>query len=293
MAEQLVQQEGDGSIPFPPLQSGPDLYLEFCSRSHPAYRAIRDRHYVENKGAHGQQVHFLIWYRGVVAGIISGGSAVYATPVRDEFFGINQANRECVLNGVVNNIVFRLEVFEKNLGTRVLALWRKTIPLVWEDLYGVPVFGFETLIIEDRTAIAEGGVGTTGTPVFKSSKGALYRADNWMFVGKTEGNTKHHDGVGLNESYGRTTVTKKLVFCKWRDGCTAPIESVYLSSWQASKKWSPTLERRLKRQWPEVTQELWEAHVPVLKARAKALAVKRKQYLGVMFYSFGKRLYKK
>lgn len=75
-----------------------------------------------NKGAHAQQVHFLIWCEGTMAGIISGGSAAYAVASRDSFFGITKENREKVLNGVIDNTVFRLVNNEPNLSTRVISL---------------------------------------------------------------------------------------------------------------------------------------------------------------------------
>jgi hypothetical protein len=58
-----------------PLFVVPDFLLEFCSREDPRYKTIRDEHYVKNKGAHGQQVHFLVWYKRTLVGIISGGAA--------------------------------------------------------------------------------------------------------------------------------------------------------------------------------------------------------------------------
>jgi hypothetical protein len=83
-----------------------DLRLEFCSSRDVA--DFENRHYVEKmpksyfratehskpagkpRGHHGQQVHFLIWYRGENVGAISGGSSVYGTKVRDTFFGITK-----------------------------------------------------------------------------------------------------------------------------------------------------------------------------------------------------------
>ena len=192
----------------------PDLALEFCSREDSQYKKIRDLHYVENKGAHAQQVHFLVWYKGALAGIISGGSAAYAVASRDSFFGITRANREKVLNGLVDNTVFRLVKNEPNLSTRVLSLWREVIPFVWEDLYGVTVFGFETFVVEEN-----------------HRKGSLYKADNWTFVGETSGNAKSHES-GLTEALTRKTVDPKLVFCKWRKGFSTPVESNYVSSWK-------------------------------------------------------------
>ncbi len=91
------------------------LELELCSVGDPRYQAIRNRHYVPNHGAIGQQVHFLIWYRGELVGIISGGSAVYECGPRDRFFEINNENRHKTLVGIVDNNVFRLEKNIPNL----------------------------------------------------------------------------------------------------------------------------------------------------------------------------------
>jgi len=278
------------------LLAQPDLYLEFCSRADPRYVSIRNRHYVKNKGVHAQQVHFLVWFKNEIVGIISGSSAVYATPKRDQFFGINKQNREKVLRGIINNIVFRLEKQEKNLGTRVLSQWRKIAPVIWERIYGVSVFGFETLVIEDRQDIVEGGYGSEPDDQkaifgdFNKSPGTMYKADNWIFAGSTEGNTKTHDGAGLNESYKRVKVVPKLVWCKWRDGFSSPVESEGKPTWQASKKWSTTLERRLKRSYPDITEEKWIVMSADLKTEAKRLSEIRQKLLGVKFFAIGKKV---
>src|SRR5208282_5031388 len=168
---------------------------------------------------------FLINFKGEEVGIISGSSCVYATPVRDKFFGITSGNREKVLRGIINNVVFRInpEKSEKNLASRSLALWRKVAALIWEDIYQVPVFGFETLVIENREHIKEGGEGSvpfkddpekealrlSAYGDFKNSPGTLYKADNWTFAGPTEGNTKEHNDSGLNKSFKRAKVDPK------------------------------------------------------------------------------------
>lgn len=293
-----VQQEDAVSKTRLPLQDwSPELCLEFCSSGDLRYQSIRDRHYVKNKGVHAQQVHFLVWRNDKVVGIISGSSAVYATPARDRFFGLNKDNREKVLRGIVNNIVFRLEKPEKNLATRVLSLWRTVTPLVWEDLYGATVYGFETLVIIERDGIMEGGLGSepedekAALGDFKNSPGTLYKADNWTFAGMTEGNTKNHDSSGLNESFKRKEVVPKAVWCIWRKGHSESVESETTATWQAGKKWSETVERRLKRSMPWITKELWETQVaPTLQKKAKELTIKRKTYLGKKFYLRGKHV---
>lgn len=167
-----------------------------CKRSDPKYQEIRNRHYVENHGCIGRQFHYLVYVNDKLVGIISGASPVWACSPRDNFFGINKDNRETMVGKyVINNVVFRLEESFPNLGTQVLKLWRKQIVKDWRDRYGDAPLGFETFIFgENRT-------------------GAMYKADNWIYVGETQGNTKFkpHGAYGITE---RKQVEKKLIFCK-------------------------------------------------------------------------------
>ena len=143
------------------------IRLEFCKRTDKRYQDIRNRHYVANNGCHGQQVHFLIHYNNSIVGIISGASSVYAVKARDDFFNIPKdkvVKQKRYLPSIVNNVVFRLEYHEKNLATRVLSRFRKVVCELWHNLYGVPVIGFETFVVEED---------------FR--KGCLYKADNWFF----------------------------------------------------------------------------------------------------------------
>lgn len=174
----------------------PNLELEKCKRSNPIYQEIRNRHYVENHGCIGRQFHYLVKLDGRVIGIISGASPVWACSPRDNFFKIDKENRiQMVGHYIVNNVVFRLEERIPNLGTQVLAMWRKRVAQDWKERYGDDVLGFETFIFgENRT-------------------GAMYKADNWTYVGETQGNTKFkpHGAYGVTE---RKKVEKKLIFCK-------------------------------------------------------------------------------
>lgn len=192
-----------------------DVSLIPCKRSHPTYQEIRDRHYIPNNGAVGQQLHYLIALGKNVIGIISAGSAAYAVGCRDEFFGINKDNRKIALNSIVDNTVFRLEQNLPNLGSQVLAMWRERVRKDWMQQYGVEVAGFETFIIE--------------TP---SRVGAMYRADNWTFVGYTQGSTKFHLH-GIEKKFERQKTEQKLVFCKWVRGGRLATE--YYPLWNRPK----------------------------------------------------------
>ena len=171
-----------------------NIILKRCKRTDEDYQLIRNRHYIPNRGCHGQQLHYLIYLNENIIGIISGASSVYAVKSRDDFFGLTKDNKKIALNSIINNVVFRLEYHEKNLGTKILKIWRKQIARDWEQRYKVKVHGFETFIIENE-----------------SRKGALYKADNWSYLGRTVGNTKFHD-KGLNTMHERKETEQKLIF---------------------------------------------------------------------------------
>jgi len=196
------------------------LFLEICKRTNPIYQEIRNRHYVKNKGTQGAQIHFLINYEDVYCGIISGASAVYGVKGRDEFFKIPQEQKikqKFYLPAIINNTVFRLENHEKNLGTRILKLWRNNISILWQTIYEIPVIGFETFVVEEDYR-----------------KGSMYKADNWIYCGITSGSTKTHNGM-KNKSQ-RLQTTKKLIYCKWiKNKFIVPTQE-YFGSWKKETK---------------------------------------------------------
>jgi len=226
------------------------IFLQFCSSRDVAI--IERDHYVrkmtsegrtENskaegsvRGHHGQQIHYLIWYPTEKGwekiGAISGGSAVYATGVRDTFFHLTKVNREKVINGIIDNTLFRLNHPKYNLASKIVSLWRRQVASDWKALYDVEPYGFETFVEFDQ--IEEN----------RQRTGALYKADNWTLVGETSGNTKNHVGKGLTgglhgNPFNRETVSKKLVFCKWIAPFVEPQTCEYKSSWR-----SETLEEK-------------------------------------------------
>lgn len=205
-------------------------------RTDPRYQSIRDRHYVPNRGCHGQQLHYLVEDDGEVAGIISGASAVYGCAARDKFFGLSKTRevKQAQINSIVNNVVFRLESTRKNLATQVLAMWRKRIAADWEFLYGVPVCGFETFVVEEDLDDGRRRLGT------------LYLADNWTHLGMTKGNTKVHakdaGGGGMNVAHTRASTTPKALLCIKTKGCVMPV--MYESTWRDKEKSKQIAKRR-------------------------------------------------
>ncbi len=238
----------------------PHILFEFCKITDPRYKAIRDRHYVSNAGACGQQIHFLIWYKGEIMGIISAGSSVYAVGARDEFFKLpkDKQQKKKALVHIVNNTVFRLEKDEQDnpdLAPQTVALWRKVITSVWLDLYSAPVVGFETFVVEKD--LADG----------RQRKGKLYIADNWKFVGYSKGSAKSHRG--LHNKQTRKKTEPKMIFVRRNDD--APYE---YELW--SKGWLPP------------HQPSWQAKSLEEIAQRKGREAKRQYMNGrLFFYSRG------
>lgn len=226
------------------------------------------------RGHHGQQIHYLIWYETddgwKNVGAISGGSAVYATGVRDDFFHITKENREKVINGIIDNTLFRLELHEYNLASKIVSRWRQVVVKDWESLYGVKPYGFETFVeFAEIDAVTQ-------------RVGSLYLADNWTRVGETSGTAKNHVGVGLTgglhgNPFTREKVSKKIVLCKWINPFTEPQTCEYKSSWrgqtpeekQLAKErsaWRKLRTIESKAELKRVGVPLSEPSMPLLKA---------------------------
>jgi hypothetical protein len=268
--------EGFGSNPNS-RSIPPDLYLEVCSANDPRYAEIRERHYVQKAGTHGQQVHFLVWYQGRCVGIISGASSVFGTAARDTFFGITKANRHKCLSGIIDNVVFRLELNqqENHLASKIVLLWEECAAWMWEKIYGAKVFGFETFIVKEGFVREEmlDATDKFNRPMRRSvivedpsgkhvRNGGTYRAAGWSLAGQTSGSTKGHNGVGLTGGktgkgvFLRKVVPIKDVYCKWVNGISAPIERDYKSSWKASTPVGTPEEKKLARLRTTIRREL-------------------------------------
>lgn len=207
------------------------IELEFVPMSNPQYVEIRDGHYVAQAmraredrkdraykvASHGQQLHFLVRYGGDLVGAISGGAAVFSVPARNQFFRFPKLqaryHRDCPerpcqhdhIQAIVDNTLFRLVTDDsvKNLGSATLRVWREASAILWREIYGVPVIGFETFVDGDAPE---------GVP----RDGRMYKADNWIDLGRTDGRSKQHTKArGLAETREHVNTTKKLIYARW------------------------------------------------------------------------------
>ena len=187
------------------------LKLIRVEKSNPNIKQLMKMHYSHPGGFVGRQIMYGVLDNDKFLGAIAGGSSTLHLPGRNEFFG-----DKFELNKVVNNTFFHLlPNDDKYLGTKVLKLWREQVVKDWTYLYEEEVIGFETLVELPRT-------------------GALYKADNWTFVGTTKGYTCRRiapDATHLQtENWGGvrvwnyTDLKPKLVFCKINKNVIIPKE---------------------------------------------------------------------
>ena len=125
-------------------------------------------HYPESLGIVGRSSCYLVIFNQRLVGIIGANSPPYAVKPIDKFFGITKENRSEALRSLMNNEVFRIIKPAKNLATMTLKAFRNQLKREYDAKYGEPLTGLLTFVEPPRT-------------------GAIYKADNWTYLGMTQG----------------------------------------------------------------------------------------------------------
>ena len=169
-------------------------------------RSFIEQHhsYVPSYKSVGRRIDWLVNYEGRFVGMIGIGSATYP-PCKDVLLYLRLSKQEYreQFNSFANNWRFCLAVSIKNLGTQVLKHLRAEAPRAWGDKYGDSLKYLMTFV---------GG----------GNSGAVYKADNWMLVGRTAGLPPHlsssmkwHTRSELRTRFVKPTgENKKLIFLK-------------------------------------------------------------------------------
>lgn len=166
------------------------IALEQVKKSNAFYSNLFLTHYPGSKGIMGRQFHYLIHYKKGIAGIIGANSPPLNYKKFNVFFGDRFTEKNWL-----NNNVYRLIYNEKNLGTKVLRLFRNRIRMDYEKQYQLPLIGLITFVEPPRN-------------------GAIYLADNWTLLGKTEGKQCRRSGdhgKWVNKEWS-SGGAKKLIF---------------------------------------------------------------------------------
>jgi len=159
-------------------------------------------HYAGSKSIIGRRLFYRIWYNGQHAGIVGVQStATCLLKVARVLYRVDKVDRPIALrylNEVVNNNVFRLLVNEANLASQVLKTFRKVVRADWQVKYGVRLRAIVSMTF---------GSGPKGGRV-----GRCYRADNWHYLGLTEGKKKvliHWDKTDAKKNVNKYVPTRQ------------------------------------------------------------------------------------
>lgn len=139
------------------------LRLEKTTKGNKLFATIYLEHFPGSLGIVGRQLNYFVKNGDEILGIIGCNSPPLNYKLFNKYFGDEYSE----LNWVNNN-VFRLIKSEPNLGTRILKLFRNRIIQDYKEIYGDNLIGIVTFVEPPRT-------------------GAVYKADNWEFLGETQG----------------------------------------------------------------------------------------------------------
>ena len=170
--------------------------------------------YVASNNSVGRRIDWLIYHKDVESfgipqpiGMIGVGSSVYPCPKAIlEYLGkkADEYREPNHFNTIANNWRFCMTVSIKNAGTQILKQLRQQAPIEWKNKYG-----------DDLTHII--------TFVAGGNNGAVYKADNWEYIGKTAGLAKERESFSVKwssaEHLAKTFIpptgeNKKLIFIK-------------------------------------------------------------------------------
>lgn len=177
-------------------------------------KSIIEKHhsYVPTSASVGRRIDWLIYHPDytnmlgyeVPVGMIGVGSSVYPPP-KDllNYVGLSKYSYKDVFNTFATNWRFCMKEKIPNAGSQILKLLRQEAPIRWKEKYGDDLNYLITFI----------GGGNTG---------AVYKADNWTYVGRTAGLPKHkassmkwHNKKQLKTLYVKPTgENRKLIFIK-------------------------------------------------------------------------------
>lgn len=152
------------------------LYLERVPKSNIVFGKMYFEHYPGSKGIVGRCFCYLIHNNGKIVGIIGFNSPPSNYKIFRSYFNTNNDNT------FMSNNVFRIIDTEKNLATRVMKLARNQVQKDHLAKWGSSLMGLVTFVEPPRT-------------------GALYKADNWDYLGMTQGMRMKRDKLTWNKVF--------------------------------------------------------------------------------------------
>jgi ribosomal protein S13 len=167
------------------------LNLVQVKKSNPLFVNLFFKHYPDSKGIIGRQLNYLIYRDEKPIGAIGFASPIYNYNKFKNFFDEDDPDK--LAKTTLNNNVYRLMESNKNTGTKILRKARESIYSDYYRIYNDKLQGLCTFVEPPRD-------------------GAVYKADNWSYLGKSEGVTVERRGDDWNQKSYKDDISKH-VFC--------------------------------------------------------------------------------
>ncbi len=158
------------------------------------FKRLLRTHYPQSKGIVGRRVNFVIFKDNLPVGIIGFASPPLSYQIAENFLNLPKELKPSERAKLyLNNNIFRLEIRERNLGTQVLKEARKRVKELYKQKYGDDLIGLITFVKPPLT-------------------GAVYKADNWRFIGYTKGYKWNRKNGKWRGTKSDKTNDRKLIF---------------------------------------------------------------------------------
>jgi len=153
---------------------------------------MQAHHYLGAMPKISETLWYVALFRDQWAALLSFSAAALKCSPRDRWIGWGCRHQYARLKLVTNNSRFLIlpEWHVPNLGSRILSLCQKRLVADWSAVFGHPVLLLETFVDPERF------------------RGSVYRADNWLLVGQSQGFRR------IRQGYSATAQSSKLVFLK-------------------------------------------------------------------------------
>lgn len=153
---------------------------------------MQAHHYLGALPKIGETLWYIALYQERWVALLSFSAAALKCAPRDQWIGWDARHQYARLKWISNNSRYLIlpEWHYPNLGSRVLALCQQRLVADWQTTFGHPIALLETFVDPARF------------------RGSVYRADNWLLVGQSQGFRRTRGG------YSATPQSAKLVFLK-------------------------------------------------------------------------------
>lgn len=153
---------------------------------------LDEHHYLGSLPKIGHTLRYVVSYHGKWLALLSFSAAARKCAARDHWIGWTFRYQYDRLHLIANNSRFLIlpEHHYPNLASRILSLCERRIAMDWQTHFGYPLLLLETFVDP------------------RYFRGTIYRAANWLPVGKTRGFRRTREG------YSNTAQHPKLVFLR-------------------------------------------------------------------------------